>query len=284
MSAHKSNRTIIWIIAGSVLLVLLPCGGLLGLFALGMVNVVRLAQAEIAASKVTVPAPTGQLVLNQTLDFSDGEQTMQGSSFLARTPGGSVVIVTAAHFLDFDGPALVRLSVFGDGQVATSTVAFGPPGNAGVDSPAEDVDLRPDYVLLVPESEPVGATVLEMDDRPLPRRGEKVWMPDAIGAMMEPPGELLTGIVDETDAGWIMIKFDRGQYVELMGASGGPVISQRTGKVIGIISRGGKIEGDHIALLTPASGILKAMREAERSGERPRLRDCVGKDTGQTPK
>lgn len=266
------------------MLALLPCGGCLGLFAFGFVNGLRQAEAEIAASKVTVPAPTGQLVLSQTLDFSDGDQTMQGSSFLARTPGGSVVIVTAAHFLDFDGPALVRVSVFGEGEVATSTVAFGPPGNAGIDSPAEDVDLRPDYILLVPESEPAGATVLAMDDRPLPSRGEKVWMPDAIGAMMEPHGELLTGIVDETDQGWIMIKFDRGQYVELMGASGGPVISQRTGKVIGIISRGGAIEGDDIALLTPAHGILKAMRDAERSGSRPQLRECVGKATPTTPK
>jgi hypothetical protein len=276
-----STRTIILITVGVVVLALLPCGGCFGLFTFGMVKGMREAAAEIAASKVTVPAPTGQLVLSQTLDFSDGEQTMQGSSFLARTPGGSVVIVTAAHFLDFDGPALVRLSAFGEVDVATSTVAFGMPGNAGIDSPAEAVDLRPDYVLLMPESEPVGATVLEMDDRPLPRRGEKVWMPDAIGALMEPPGELLTGIVDETDQGWIMIKFDRGQYVELMGASGGPVISQRTGKVIGIISRGGKIEGDDIALLTPAHGVLKAMRDAERSGERPRLRECVGKDGGQ---
>lgn len=277
MNGTKSSSFLLWVIAGLVIVVLLPCGGFFGLIAYSFLKGVQHASAEIAASKVTVPAPTGQLVLSQTLDFANGDQTMQGSSFLARTPGGNIVIVTAAHFLDFDGPALTRLSVFGEGSVATSTVAFGPPGNAGVDSPAEDVDLRPDYVLLVPESEPVGATVLVMDERALPGRGEKVWMPDAIGAMMEPPGELLTGVVDETDRGYIMIRFDRGQHVELMGASGGPVISQRTGKVIGIISRGGKIDGDDIALLTPASGILKAMQDAERSGNRPRLSECVGK-------
>ena len=89
-----------------------------------------------------------------------------------------------------------------------------------------------------------------MDDRPFPERGERVWMPDAIDAMIQPPGRLLTATIEEVDDGYVMIKFDRGQGVELGGTSGTPVISQRTGNVIGMISREGEVRGDTHALLT----------------------------------
>jgi hypothetical protein len=278
LNSRESNRPVIWIIAAATLGVCLIFGG----SAVGLWYIfTKTRQLTTAASSYVqaasgVPAPTGQLVLSQTLDFSDGDQTMQGSSFLARTPGGSVVIVTAAHFLDFEGPALERLSVFGEGKVATSTVAFGPPGNAGEDSPTSR-DYREDYLLLLPETEPVGATVLEMDERARTSIGEKVWLPDLVGFGIRKQ-VLWTGTVADAKPGYVAVLFDSGQNIQLMGASGSPVISQRTGKVIGLLSRGGELDGDSYSLLTPAPGILKAMREAERSGKRPRLRECVGKN------
>jgi hypothetical protein len=132
-----------------------------------------------------VPPPVGLIPISQQFEFSDQSVTNQGTGFLARTPGGHVVCLTSAHFLNREGPRMVRakLSLRETGaSLGETTKSFGLPGEApddGINSIY--ADRRADYLafwLSDQRPHPEGsAEPLALDDRKTIPEGERVWLP-----------------------------------------------------------------------------------------------------------
>lgn len=207
----------------------------------------------------TVPQPTGQLVFQPRFQFADGETTHQGTGFVVATADGQRVGVTSAHFLDFEGAPMVSaewLAVPDDSEVFQFTHSLGAPGDGGQVGP-DVFDLRRDYFIIVgDEPATVDCQPLELDDRPRPKVGERVWLPNKDADA--PEGyEMVAGFVDEVADEYIGIELD--DEIQLQSQSGSPIISQRTGKVLGTLARGGSDGGKTFLRLCPAKGILEVI-------------------------
>ena len=113
--------------------------------------------------------------------------------------------------------------------------------------------------------------ILELDVRERPDMNERVWLPDKDE---ESKGgyRVADGTVVEIGAGYVAVQFDKP--IKLQSQSGSPIISRKTGKVVGTLSRGGDVDGKSFILLAPSSGILQAMKNAK---DTPAVRDVIGK-------
>ena len=212
----------------------------------------------------------GALVFQPLFKWENGKCTRQGTGSFVRAPKGQIVAVTSAHFIDFCGPPLLQaewLDVRTGKSVAGFTRSWGMLGNAGCSDP---MDLRSDYLLLAVDSEIDFQSLLEIDGERVPEMGERVWFPN------KDPKALLGydrigGKVTEAQTEYYTVVLDR--KIDLTARSGTPVLSEKSGKVIGILSRG-NLGGDRSVLyLTPAPSIHKALTEAQSE---PLLRDVVG--------
>ncbi len=210
------------------------------------------------------------IVLQPQFCWADGSCTYPGTASFVRGPKGKVIALTSAHFLNFSGPQLSHvnfLSVNTKKPVATSTRCWGQPGQEGCYQP---VDLRSDYLLLVVEGKIPSQKVLQLSGRSGCAEGEKVWFPNK--NPLSPHGhDRIEGTVAEAQNTFLKVILDR--EIDLNARSGTPVLSEKTGKVIGILT-GGETRGNRSVLyLAPASSIHKALK----AHEYPLLRDVVGK-------
>jgi hypothetical protein len=229
-----------------------------------------LPEEEPPHEPAQVPTPTGPLVYQPALRWADGEVSLQGTGFLARKASGEAVGITSAHFINFDGPALeeaVWLDVITQEPAARFSRSFGKPGS----KPArESTDRRCDYLIVFDETESLDLPLLELDMRLMPEVRERVWLPDKHDNAAD--GYLLVeGTVLQTDENHSVVRLDR--RIPMQSQSGSPIISQKTGKVLGTWSGGSQNESHTFIFLTPASAILKAMREAK---DRPLLSEVIG--------
>lgn len=230
----------------------------------------HLPEKEPPPDPAQVPQPSGRLIFQPALVKSGGEESQQGTGFLARKLSGEIVGITSAHFLDFGGPALeevIWLDVVTQKPVARFDRSFGRPGYL---PQLEPMDLRSDYLIVFSDTEVIEQPVLELDLRLKPDVRERVWFPDKHDNAAE--GYLLVeGTVTRSEEQYCAVRLDR--QITPQSQSGSPFISQKTGKVIGTWScaRPGR---DHFYVyLTPASQLAKVMREAK---DRPLLRDVIG--------
>lgn len=363
---RKSRRArwIVGIVLTLTVLTLLPCGLIGYTFFSGVREAKRRVEDERKLAMTLLEAPTGQIVLRQVFEFADGDTREQGMGFLARTSGGRTVVVTSSHFLDFDGPAMVRarwfLDPFGDYvlpvsrggktdsgeavnaagtvgnaaqgpvEIAQATHAVGAPGKGGVMGGKGSVpDLRTDYFVLRLTDEPpvqqnllgqlgTGAgsvssansaegagikvilnglpaivRVLELDPRGLPGgdakdrqqgtiragegdRGERVWLPyvDILTGDRE-ERKLVGGRVIEAMPKVLLVELD--EDAPLIAASGSPLISQHTGKVIGLLTAATKLDDKPVVLAAPIGPMLVMIERAEKAKDDRPLVECVGK-------
>ncbi len=214
-------------------------------------------------AQVDPPKPDKELVFQPQLNFADGSVTHQGTAFLARAPNGETAAVTAAHFLDPSGPALVHVWLLSvpatePTALAESTVSWGKPGDRQTDRFLLPVTVNEEFV-----------HVLELDDRPAPENRERVWLPD------KQPGEpggfhLVEATVIQVDASLIYVQLD--QPIKLQSQSGSPLISQLNGTVIGLLAGGHEDRGTIILHLYPAREIRKGFYDPSR----PDLSTVVG--------
>ena len=229
-----------------------------------------------------VRPPDRPVVFQPVLLWQNGEPTAQGTGFFVKAPGGKVAAVSSAHFIDFDGPPLMSakwIDVRTSEPVATFTRSWGPPGDGGTNE--RPPDLRTDYWIMpvdakapetgAAEAKAAAAAALELDPRDKPALGEKVWLPNK-NPKARLGFDLVEGAVVETGVKYSLVRLD--DDIELGSQSGSPLISQRTGKVIGTLSRGGSKGGKTFLLLAPSAPIARALADAK---EFPQLRHVIGR-------
>lgn len=234
----------------------------------------RAATTPAMATKVA--PPTGQLVFQPRFQFADGDVTHQGTGFVVAASDGTPVGVTSAHFLDFEGAPMLSaewLAVLTDEEVFQFTHSLGAPGDGGQVGPTE-FDLRRDYFIVVgDENNFAVCKPLELDDRPLPNVGERVWLPNK-----DPNAKdghvLVEGKIDEVTRKYIGIELD--DELRLQSQSGSPIISQQTGKVIGTLARGATEGGVTYLRLCPTEGIANLIRTETA---KIKLQNAVGDPT-----
>src|SRR5579862_3811572 len=187
------------------------------------------------SAQIPPPSSDKHLLAQPQLELADGEIRLQGTAFFVRAPDGTTAAITASHYLDQQGPPLVRVSflpVFGSTPtaLAESSESWGLPGNNGLRPPKDRTDLRTDLFILPTTVDDQLVQVLELDHRPDPSIRERVWLPDKQPS--EPGGfRLVEGTVIEIDPGYICVQLD--SRIKPQSQSGSPVISQFNGKVIG---------------------------------------------------
>jgi hypothetical protein len=234
------------------------------------------AGAQVSPAGADRVAPPARPIVFQPLLVWEGkEPTAQGTGFFARGPGGRLVAVTCAHLIDFEGPPLLQakwLDVRSRDAAAVFDKSLGKPGNAGVTEPK--VDLRADYWLLPAEGDAAARAALEFDTRVKPETGERVWFPDK-----DPNAPLgfsvVEGTVMESEENFVVVQL--AHDVKFQSQSGTPILSQRTGKVLGLFSRGGQHNGHSFVVLAPAAALAKAIADAK---DQPALKQVIGKPVG----
>ncbi len=226
---------------------------------------VRLAQAD------------DSIVFQPKFEWADSTTTHQGTGSFVRAPNGSVVALTSAHFINFFGPKLVQaswLDIKTKQPIATFTCSWGIPGREGCYAP---MDLRSDYLMLVVEGEIPATSVLEIDDREIAEVDERVWFPNK--NPQAPLGyERIDGKITEAQNGYSIVILDT--KIDLTTRSGTPVVSAKTGKVIGILTGGGEKNCKTQLFLAPAHSIRKAIIDAQNH---PLLQEVIGGDKVRLP-
>jgi len=225
-----------------------------------------------------VEAPAGKLIYQPMLTWDTGEPTFQGTGFLVKTPDGEVVGVTSAHFVDFDAKALIKvdyMSVTNGRSVAAFDKLLGAVGKGFEAGPGEELgDAGADFLLFTADNVPTGLRPLELDTRDRLEKREPVWLVNKDA--MQPPGyELLEGYLHSADRDCVYAVFEPA--FELRSQSGSPVISQRTGKVVGVLAAGGSQDDQTGIYLTPARHVAAALD----SDQRRALRSISTSDGGE---
>ena len=237
---------------------------------------------EAAGGDANARPPERAVVFQPVLLWQGANATAQGTGFFVKAPGGKTAAVSSAHFIDRDGPPLMSakwLDVRTSEPVASFTRSWGQPGDGGTNG--NPPDLRTDYWIMpvdaeapetgAAEARAAAAAALELDPRDKPALGEKVWLPNK-NRKAKLGFDLVEGAVIETGVKYSLVRLT--DEIELQSQSGSPIISQRTGKVIGTLSRGGTKDGTTFLLLAPSAPIARALADAK---EFPQLRHVIGK-------
>lgn len=199
------------------------------------------------------------IVFQPQFHWEDGSTTQQGTGSFIRAPNGKIIGLTSAHVINFSGPKLLEvnwLDIKTQHSVATFVKSWGMPGYEGSYEP---LDLRSDYLLLLAEGDVDAQSLLEMDSRNIIPEQEPIWFPNKNGQARK-GFDLVEGKVIKTDPAYLFVKLDK--EVDLQSRSGTPIISQLTGKVIGILA-GCDNTDSTLLYLTPGFSIYQALIEAQ---------------------
>ena len=221
--------------------------------------------ASMNSAGETEPAlPEAPILFQPQFLWDDATVTREGTGFFAKTAGGQIAAVSSVQYLRGDRPTLREatwLTVTTDEPVVTFTRHWGEPGQGGSLAPT---DLRDDYLLLPAKQHRVPAKApLELDPRASPNRNERVWLPvkdiDAANGYRAVKGKVISNQTKK------FIVVDLQQQLPLESLNGSPVISQQTGKVVGVLSRGGRLGENTFLILTPVSALRQAIADAEQT-------------------
>ena len=177
--------------------------------------------------------------------------SLAGSGFLLELPNGDVIGVTTAHSLGEGRFAPLAFVVAGRGDVvATFRTLYAPLG-----LPQTDSNLTIDYVLMKPDAPPDPTLVLRPDPRGGPQPGERVSLYSGLGDGQGGP-RILHGTVEWVDAGGAWMRMDELFDPGLM--SGSPMISQHTGRVVGVVIVMSWVPGTLRIGINPIGEIVRA--------------------------
>jgi hypothetical protein len=153
--------------------------------------------------------------------------SLSGSGFLLEMPNGEVIGVTTAHSLGKNNFAPIAFIPAGrEAAIAEFDELYAPLG-----VPRTGADMTVDYVLMRPRSPPDPALVLQPDARGAPQPGERVSLYSGLGDGWG-GWRILDGTIESVDENGAWIRMDEVFDPGLM--SGSPIISQHTGKVVGM--------------------------------------------------
>lgn len=206
------------------------------------------------------PLYAAPIVFQPEFKWKDGSTSQLGTGSFIRAPNGKIIGLTSAHFIDFSGPLLLEvewLDIKTNKAIASSRKSWGMPGRQGSHEP---LDLRSDYLLLLMEKEVSSQSILEMDQRTDLPIGERIWFPNK-NATAKEGYDLIEGKTHKTGAAYITIKLDK--KIDLQSRSGTPVISQSTGKVIGILTSCDNTDTT-LLYLAPGLSIYKGLLKAKQ--------------------
>jgi len=169
--------------------------------------------------------PTGIVAFEERMQSGAGYDLL-GSGFFLELPDGRVIGVTTAHSLGGrDLPMAFTVAGRGE-QAATFSRLHVPRGQ-----PRTGADMTIDYVLLRPDSPPAPVFVLHPDPRGAPQPGERVLLYSGLGDGRGGQ-RVLPGVVESVDGNGAWVRMDSIFNPGLM--SGSPVLSQHTGRVVGM--------------------------------------------------
>ncbi len=215
----------------------------------------------------TLLAPRGDLPagpggLSEWAQTSGAAFNPVGSGFFLRLDDGTVVAVTTSHSVgDIGDPgnSLERIA-FGiagqDGFIAEFGTLYGDPG-----APRTGDDMTVDYVLLKTDQAVDPNLILTPDPRGRPQPGERVSLYSGLGGAGELP-PVLPGTVQSADSIAVWVLMDDSVYPG--GASGSPLISQHTGKVVGMAIATAPRGNRYMIAFHPIGSIVQKAQMATR--------------------
>lgn len=216
-----------------------------------------------------VVAPSTPILFQPVFEWSGKVSSKYATGFFGRAPDGRVAAVTCSSQLKRKARKLNRIcwtDVATGEQVDCFVKTWGPPGKGGVaDVNMMSPDVRTDYFILRADDQLPPGAVLELDARKRCEAPERVWFPNKNPDA--PLGyDLLSGYIRESHLKYLVLELDTP--VRPKSINGTPVISELTGRVIGIVSRDarawarsqlGEDRPGAFFLLTPSSSIVGAM-------------------------
>jgi hypothetical protein len=212
------------------------------------------APPTIAAARGDLPA--GVIAFEERVQRGDGYY-LGGSGFLLELQNGDVIGVTTAHSMgEGDFTRVVFTRAGHERPVAAFSELYVPRGR-----PATQSNMTTDYVLMKPEASPDPDLVLEPDPRGAPQPGERVSLHSGLGDGRG--GERrLHATVESVDGSGAWLRMDEVFDSSLM--SGSPVLSQHTGRVVGVTVFMHWIPDTLRIGINPIGEIVKRAREAPR--------------------
>lgn len=226
-----------------------------------------------AAAKVEiVPQPPGKFLFQPYLYYEFKEPRADGTGFFVRLGDGRTFAIMSSNVLRLHDTKLtgIRALSIGDwAPIAALGRSWGKPGNGGLDGDDPDKDLRTDRLIMPVDERISDDRWLTLDGRKGPSVGEPVYFPDKMES--EPRGyNWINGTVSDVGIGYIRVNLDSSKT--LYTPEGSPVISAVTGRVIGSVSRFGKVRQKTVLWLCPAASLQEAIDSAD---SQPALCDVV---------
>jgi Mg-chelatase subunit ChlD len=187
-----------------------------------------------------------------------------GTVFFVRLPGDTIAAVGAAHSYDLAALAAAGTVDFHLGasgrRVATSERFLAPPGR-----PFEDAEgaLSEDLVVFALTGPPQGARALEPATSAEIRDGERVRIL-GVPAMVKQDEDDLFGRIASVDDDRIDVDLD--VKADLRGWGGAPVLSAKSGRVIGVLEAALPKAGTFRVGLAPIHAVLDSTEEPLEGG------------------
>ena len=213
-----------------------------------------------------IMAPNGELpegIVGLRLwaqERGSGYEPAWASGFLLELEDGRVIGLTAAHSLFQNNldRSLERIGLAVNSQsqlILDAETYFGPPG-----VPFEGQDFSVDYVMLqVDQADPV--FILQPDERGLPQPGERIILFSGLGDGHGNPRPW-QGTVLSTGSTAVLLLMDWSSW-NPGGMSGSPVISQHTGKVVGMTIAAGLRRTRWVIGINPIGNLVKRAQAAQ---------------------
>jgi hypothetical protein len=223
-----------------------------------LVLLTGLLSSSLFANDETVDAR--KLLLQPFLIHYKCPPSLSGKAFIITSQDERQFIATSATYFfrgEFPVTQVQWFDLLGEKNLGTSSGTWGEPGNPPAFDP---VDFQFNFMLFRIAELPEGFHPLELDERQLPREGEVVWFPKMNPE--SPTGyDRVKGVINEANQKYLDVILD--EEIGVRGQSGCPLISEETGRVVGIFYGGIPMAGITKAFFSPAYEVFRQVDESK---------------------